>query len=121
MRKKWLWWLGGIGLYFLAYKALARGKKGELAIDIQGLKPESTSAMLTAILNANATCRGLPRITKLLTGPGRLIPGPGFGYTVEAEWNHDVLGPIKDQTRICLERHLQAVTPGVTVTATRLS
>lgn len=121
MKRKWLWWLGGISLYLWAYKAYASGKKGELAIDIQGFKPEAADAMLTAILNANAACPGLPKITKLLSGPGQLFPGPGVGYTVEAEWTHNVLGPIEDQARSCLERHLQAVTPGLTVAATRLS
>jgi hypothetical protein len=130
MRRSWLWWLGGGLLALWAYKAKASGKKGELSIHLTGFKSDAADPLLAAILTGNAACPGLPKITKLLRGPfvaggvtepGKAPQGLSAGYVFEAEWTHDVLGPIKDIARGCLERRLQAIVPGVTVTAERLS
>jgi hypothetical protein len=128
-RKRWWWWLGGGLLALWAYKASASGKKGELAIHLKGFKSEAADRLLAAILTANSECPGLPKITKLVRGPfvSGGVTEPGLkselsaGYFVEAEWTHDVLGPIQDIARGCLERRLQAVVPGIKVTAERLS
>lgn len=130
MRRNWWWWLGGGILALWAYKAAASGKKGELSIHLSGFKPDASDRLLAAILTANAACPGLPKILKLVRGPfvaggvtepGKPSAGLSAGYVFEAEWAHDVLGPIKDQARSCLEQRLQAVVPGVTVTAERLA
>lgn len=109
----------------LAYRAKAKVKTGELSISVEGFKSADADRMLAAILTANTTCPGLPKISKLLRGPfvaGGAGPGPlSASYVVEAEWAHDVLGPLKGTPLGCLERRLQAVTPGVRVTAERIS
>jgi hypothetical protein len=104
------------------------GKKklGELAIHVTNFKPETSEMMLGAILSANSTCPGLPKIVRATRGPfvagGGAGPGPlSAAYFVEAEWTHSTLGPIKEQVRACLMRQLQTVDPGIGVTAERLT
>jgi hypothetical protein len=127
----WLWLILGVGGVLLWAKSLAAETLkptgiGELAIDVGNFKSGSGDAVLAAILAANASCPGLPTIVKLNRGPfvagGGAGPGPlSAMYIVDAAWTHNTLGPVKESVRACLERLLQTVNPGASVTATRLT
>jgi hypothetical protein len=119
------WWLGaGTLLLWYTKRAEAQEKLGNLVIRIQ-MKTGPTGEAVDALINSILAVRGTlcPTFPDVKTKPGgATMSGSTIVAVFVASWKHDILGPIKEEARVCLLNYLKGIDKNVlNVSAERVS